>query len=240
MTQGSQIPATQFYDAQPETLATEPSSSLPARANGRATSPILERDEEDYEMSESTPPATQLSLQMPSSAQKPPPSTQDSQVSNKADTDDDDAGGDGDIEMDAQSQATQSSDEGDDDLNDIPDIQPPKPRVLPSSQSSTTAPIYPSLSQLPKDFLRQGIRSTLSFFGGNGVPATPVVTKNGNANGNGNAHKRATEEESDDDSGSSSDSSVERAQAPPSILKGRFASGGMGKKKPVKAAPAGW
>ena len=272
MTQGSQFPATQFYNPYPETLSAsqtqtdslsqgepssaQPSSSAPvrgrnmrnAKVNGQkslATSPIIEEREQEQEQDQE-----QEDQDMSFTSQTLPGDTQPSPSQSRAANSQVDANGD--VEMngnDAESRASDSSDdendndndkEVEDDLASIPDIQPPKPRNLPPSSQTSTTPIYPSLSSLPKEFLR---KSWANMFGngnnGNNAsgPTTPVASRQGKSvqstSGNGNG------DESDDDSGSSSDSSVERAQAPPSILKGRFASGGMERKK-AASQPAGW
>jgi hypothetical protein len=249
MTQGSQIPATQHYTVNPETISMESSSQGPSsQVNGRRTrngrnaaSPILEEQEEDGEGDIDMSPRSK-SPSLPPPSQEHPTSGQ----ADPADHDDEDEDEDGDVEMeDARSRGSSSDDENDnnaddeveDDLNSIPDIQPPKPRILPPTSSQSTTPIYPSLSSLPKELLRK----SWSILSGNN-PSTPVSARqavlNGRANGNGNGHSQMNGEDSDD-SGSSSDSSVEAAQAPPSVLKGRFASGGM-KKKPRNSQIGGW
>jgi hypothetical protein len=236
MTQGSQVPATQFYNANPETIAIE-SSQPSSQANGRKTrarkaaSPIPEEQEEDVNGdgdvnmsprsgSGSLPPTQSETGEHPQSGQADP-ADQDVEMESRASSSDDDNDANADDE---------------DDLNSIPDIQPPKPRILPPTSSQSTTPIYPSLSSLPKELLRK----SWNMLSGNN-PSTPVSARqaltNGH-NGNGNGHSQMNGEDSDD-SGSSSDSSVEAAQAPPSVLKGRFASGGM-KKKPRSSQVSGW
>lgn len=245
MTQGSQIPATQFYNPNPETIATEPSSQPSSQVNGRETrgrkaaSPIAEEQEQEQEEDGDV----DIDMSPKSASESLPPiqsETEEHPTSGQADPADDD------IEMDDASRASSSDDENEnehdieDDLNSIPDIQPPKPRILPPTSSQSTTPIYPSLSSLPKELLRK----SWNILSGNN-PSTPVSARqaltNGhraNTNSNGNGHSQMNGEDSDD-SGSSSDSSVEAAQAPPSVLKGRFASGGM-KKKPRNSQVAGW
>ena len=237
MTQGSQLPATQFYNANPETIAIESSSQPSSQANGRKTrtrkaaSPIPEEQEEDGDgdvnmspraTSTSLPPTQSETGEHPTSGQADP-ADQDVEMESQASSSDDD-------------QDANADDE--DDLNSIPDIQPPKPRILPPTSSQSTTPIYPSLSSLPKELLRK----SWNMLSGNN-PSTPVsarqaLTNGHNGNGNGNGHSQMNGDDSDD-SGSSSDSSVEAAQAPPSVLKGRFASGGM-KKKPRSSQVSGW
>jgi len=206
-----------------------------------ATSPIIEEREQEQDQEQEDQDMSFTSQTLPGDTQPSPTQTP---VASQVDVD-------GDVEMnenDAESRASDSSDdenendndkEVEDDLASIPDIQPPKPRNLPPSSQTSTTPIYPSLSSLPKEFLR---KSWANMFGngnnGNASgPTTPVASRQGKSvqstSGNGNG------DDSDDDSGSSSDSSVERAQAPPSILKGRFASGGMERKK-AASQPAGW
>jgi len=239
MTQGSQLPATQFYNANPETIAIESSSQPSSQANGRKTrtrkaaSPIPEEQEEDVDKdgdvdvspratSTSLPPTQSETGEHPTSGQADP-ADQDVEMESQASSSDDDHNANADDE---------------DDLNSIPDIQPPKPRILPPTSSQSTTPIYPSLSSLPKELLRK----SWNMLSGNN-PSTPVsarqaLTNGHNGNGNGNGHSQMNGDDSDD-SGSSSDSSVEAAQAPPSLLKGRFASGGM-KKKPRSSQVSGW
>jgi hypothetical protein len=238
MTQGSQLPATQFYNANPETIAIESSSQPSSQVNGRKTrtrkaaSPIPEEQEEEVDRDgdvNMSPRATSASL---------PPTQSDTgehPQSGQADP--------ADLDIEMESQASSSDDDHDanaddeDDLNSIPDIQPPKPRILPPTSSQSTTPIYPSLSSLPKELLRK----SWNMLSGNN-PTTPVSARqaltNGHGNGNGHGHSQMNGDDSDD-SGSSSDSSVEAAQAPPSVLKGRFASGGM-KKKARSSQDSGW
>ena len=253
MTQGSQVPATQHYNANPETIPIE-SSSQPAssQTNGRKTrntkkaaSPILEEQEEEQQEEDGD---GDINMSPRSTSAHLPPiqhETEEHPTSGQADPADEDEAeeeeeDDEDVEMaDAQSQISSDDDNNDlnaddeDDLNSIPDIQPPKPRILPPTSSQSTTPIYPSLSSLPKELLRK----SWSILSGNN-PTTPVSARQAMTNGHANGHGLANGEDSDD-SGSSSDSSVEAAQAPPSILKGRFASGGM-KKKVKNSQVAGW
>lgn len=261
MTQGSQIPATQYYDPQPETMTegdesyetpiaaqvspkkvkgrptgarkqlgesqditTTPASSSQTMKAGKAKSKKANGTSRSSPGPSQNAPQSQISGDSAASLPAPPRSPASPPLAKTNPH-----------ESDANDSASSSSSDDDDDAGFIPDIAPPTIRHLPSSQPSSTTPIYPSLSSLSKDWLRR----TTSFLGGMGSTSQPLTPQAGyKANGNGKATGGGAVSESD--SGSGSDSSDDETRGVPSAIKNRFASGGMSKKRKSASQPAGW
>jgi serine/arginine repetitive matrix protein 2 len=249
MTQGSQIPATQFYNPLPETIPEEASSppssaqipkprrNAKASIGERGSSPIAEAEETGTESEQEEEGTTTPRAEIP----PPPsqlPSTQSIKENGNGDTATDDVeslDADGDIEMndndDAESQVSDAEADDEEEEDDIPDIPLPTLRRTPASQPAPSGTQYTGLSSLPLDLLRSAKTYMFSSANKKGDPITPSgPMRNG-------TRSKAMGVESDDDSGESSDSSAGEVE-PPSALKGRFVSGGV--KKKAASQPMSW